>query len=171
MGGTKAPEAVLRWGLAGIVLVMCASNWRWVDMSQAREPDIFARQALATVAPNAMVVGQWSTAVILEYYQMVEGLRPDVEVFNRSRYEVAQYYRLWTTDISHNEAVSRIFQSEGALLGTASSQRPLYIMEYDPRLAGEYEYQPAGNVFRLVPSEQGENRRREMGRGASYRDP
>src|SRR3972149_2130499 len=77
---------LLRGGLVGVVALTCVGNWRWADMSGAVEPELFARQALASVAPNAMVVGEWSTAVILDYYQLVEGLRPDVLVFNQSRY-------------------------------------------------------------------------------------
>jgi hypothetical protein len=138
-------------GLGIILALTCVGNWRWADMSDAVEPDSFARQALSSVAPDAMVVGQWSTAVILEYYQLVEGLRPDVIIFNESRYEVAKYYELWRSSVPHAEAVAQIQEMERELMEQASAERPLYLLEYDPHLAAEYQVQPVGNLFRLLP--------------------
>lgn len=150
-GEQGALRGVLQAVLVGIVVVSCAANWGWVDMSQEDEPEIFARQALSAVDPGALIVGQWSTAVILEYFQVVEGMRPDVEIFNRSRYEIAQYYELWSLTVPHDETMTEVLARENLILRHAARIRPIYILEYDSRLASQYEYQPVGNLFRLVP--------------------
>lgn len=141
----------LQLALCGLALAACAANWTWVDLSQANEPDAFARQVLSSVAEEAVIVGPWSTAVILEYYQLVEGLRPDVFVFNRSRYEVAEYYGWWREGAPHEVAVEMISRAELELLDEMSETRPLYVLDFDPRLTPHYEYQSLGVVFRLLP--------------------
>jgi hypothetical protein len=120
-------------------------------MSNTYGPEIFGRQVLNTVSPDALVMGSWSSAVILEYFQEVEGLRPDVTIFNRSRYEVAEYHKLWAAGIPHEDAVTQIQVSERNLITSAYHERPVFDMEYDANLAAEFEYQPVGRVFQLAP--------------------
>ena len=90
------------------VTVDLAMNWRQADMGRSRDSEMLARRTLEAVEPNAVVLGSWSTAVVLEYLQQVEGLRPDVTVFNASRFEVAEYYRLWKEDVAYDKAVEEI---------------------------------------------------------------
>lgn len=122
-----------------------------VDKSHASEGDLFARQVLSGLEPGAVVMAQWSSAVTLEYYRDVEGLRPDVEIFNRSRYAVAQYYRLWEQGHSHDVILKEIAALERAYVEQVEQTRPVYGTEYDPILASSYEYLPVGNVYRIVP--------------------
>jgi hypothetical protein len=142
---------VARAAFGMVVAAMCLANWGWADLSDHHDPEIFALQALGTLQPDAVVVGPWSTAVILEYYQIVEGMRPDVVIINRSRFEVAQYYSLWRLGLPRDRAMQAIAREEAGLLARALDRGPVYMLEYDPRFAAEYEYLPVGNLFRLVP--------------------
>lgn len=127
------------------------SNWGWADMSEAYAPEIFAEQVLITIEDEAFIMGEWSSAVILEYYQTVEGVRPDVEIFNRSRFQVAQYYQFLEEDKSPSAAAEVVYAMEEAWIAMVAADRPVYAVEYDPRLASSYEYQPVGNIYQLVP--------------------
>ncbi len=78
-------------------------------------------------------------------------MRPDIQVFNRSRFEVAAYYQLWREGVSHQEALARIADLEAASIEEMAAGRKLYGTDYDPRLANRYEYLPSGPVFQMVP--------------------
>jgi hypothetical protein len=147
-------RVLVRFTQASLLLVVVLTgclNVRWVDRSDHYGPEAMARQVLESLEPGAMVVGYWSSAVVLEYFQSVEGLRPDVEIFNRSRFEVAEYYRHWKEGVPHPEALARVRDRVTAIFGAAARSRPLYGVEYDPMLANQYEYKPMGAVFHLVP--------------------
>jgi len=87
-------------------------NWRWADRSDDIYTEKFARQILAEVPPDALIVADWSPAVVLEYFQLVEGYRPDVRIMNRSRFTVAQYYHYWRSGLSHEEIVDLVALEE-----------------------------------------------------------
>lgn len=137
--------------VALMVLLMVPANWRWADKSEVYGPEVVARQVLSTVEPGAVILGDWSTAVVLEYLQQVEGMRPDVIVVNRSRYAVAQYYRLWSQGVPHEQAIAEIHRLERQMVWQQAQTHPVYSLDYDPLLATEFEYQPVGTVFQLVP--------------------
>jgi hypothetical protein len=136
-------------------VIVGSGNLRWLDKSSNYSPDLYARRVLATLPENAFVIGRWSSAVILEYYQYVEGLRPDVHIFNRSRYEVAMYYDLWDRGITHEEAVRQILAIEEGIINAFAEERTVFDAEYNPYLAQYYEYQPVGQVFQLIPRAEG----------------
>jgi hypothetical protein len=148
---TRLVSTFVRASAGAAVIVVLLANVRWLDMSRAFGPELYARQVLDSVPENAMVMGPWSSAVILEYFQQVEGMRPDVQIFNRSRYEVAEYYKHWAYGTPHPVAVEFIQRSEGALVDQAIKLGPVYDLEYEPRLATQFEYQPIGRLFVLSP--------------------
>ncbi len=43
-------------------------------------PKIYAERALEAAAPNALIIADYTPAEVLEYYQRVMGLRPDIEL-------------------------------------------------------------------------------------------
>jgi hypothetical protein len=137
------------------VLIVGTANLRWLNKSSSYGPDLYARRVLATLPENAFVIGRWSSAVILEYYQYVEGLRPDVHIFNRSRYEVAMYYDLWDQGNTHEEAVKQILVIEEGIINAFAEERAVFDAEYNPYLAQYYEYQPVGQIFQLIPRSEG----------------
>jgi hypothetical protein len=89
---TVRPRVELANGLAGgLAFVLAAvllapgvatstSSRLQADRSGDRYAGIWLREALATVAPNAVIVSYWTTSTALWYGQFVEGLRPDVFV-------------------------------------------------------------------------------------------
>lgn len=125
-------EATLKALMVGGVLFAVLWNWRLVDQSG----DWSARQRSEAIfqlaEPNALVFGWWGTAPALEYLQLVEGQRPDVQVVNR--FLIAP------------EDMRKLIQAEIA-------RRPVYIdmpSEYFLQLDGEtLDAEPAGPVYRL----------------------
>jgi hypothetical protein len=141
--------------LAGVLVVLLgviamSLNWRWVDMSHADGYAVLARETMSRVEPNSVVIAPWSSAVVLEYYQVVEGMRPDIMIMNRSRRNVARYYELWQKGISHEEIMSGIENEEKELIDQYIQQKTVYAIEYDPALANTFEYLPDGAGFRLA---------------------
>jgi hypothetical protein len=131
--------------LLGLIL-----NWRWVDLSKTDSFAVFAEELLSGAAPHAVVIAPWSSAVVLEYYQVVEGQRPDLLIANRSRHGVARYYELWLQGFSRKEILAEIKSEEAELIDQYIEQRTVYAVQYDPALAEKFEYLPEGTVFRLA---------------------
>jgi hypothetical protein len=146
----RIAKALVGTVAVALVTTTVGLNWRQADMSHSTEVEALARRTLAAVEPDAVVLGSWSTAVVLEYLQQVEGLRPDVTVFNTSRFEVAEYYRLWKAEVPYEQAVEEIFAIERAFVRMVYDKRPVYGIGYDRGLARDYEYRPVGTLFRLV---------------------
>jgi len=132
-----------------IIMGLCL-NWRWVDMSQATGYSYFAEALLATATPDAVIIAPWSSAVVLEYYQVVEGARPDLKIINRSRLEVAKYYGFWEQGLEHIEIMERLSLETKSFIDQEIQQKNIYAVEYDPVLAKNFEYLPEGAVFRLA---------------------
>lgn len=110
-------------------------RWQWRES---------AEQVLANVEPNAVIASQWSSAVVLEYLQLVEGQRPDVTIFNRSRFGVAQFYQYWEQGKSVDTCLTMIEQEETALLDEQAKIRPVYIVDFHPfqEMMDIYAYSP-----------------------------
>lgn len=148
-------RALLPSLLAVMTLTVVGLSWPRVDKSRASGAEAFALQTLSGLEHESIIVSEWSPAVTLEYFQQVEGVRPDVEVFNRSRFEVAAYYGLWREGVGHSEALRTIGELETKAIQTLATGRSLYGTSYDPMLANEYEYLPSGPVFQMVPKDTG----------------
>jgi hypothetical protein len=97
-----------------------------------------------------MIIASWSSAVVLEYYQVVEGQRPDLVIFNRSRWRTAKYYEFWRQGMARNTILSQIDSEEVGLIDQYMKERTMYAVEYDPVLAEKFEYLPEGLAFRLA---------------------
>jgi len=141
--------------LVALPLTAAFLNWRWVDLSKANGPARFASEVMQTAEPNAVVMAQWSPAVVLEYYQLVEGQRPDLVIHNRSRSAVARFYLLLEQGMTSQEILKQIAEEEKALLHQEILHRPIHIVEYDSLFATDFEYLPAGNYYQLVLKEDG----------------
>jgi hypothetical protein len=134
-----------------LLVIMCLClNWRWVDMSQATGYSSFAKALLADAAPDSIIIAPWSSAVVLEYYQVVEGARPDLRIINRSRLDVAKYYGFWVQGLQHTEIMERLSLETKTFIEQEIQQKNIYAVEYDPVLAKNFEYLPEGAVFRLA---------------------
>ena len=125
-------------------------NWRWVDMSDSDGYALFAGKMMSETPPHSVIIAPWSSAVVLEYYQVVEGQRPDLLIVNRSRRTVARYYELWRQGLPHEEILARINLEEVDFIDRHIQQEAVYAVEYDPVLANKFEYLPEGPIFRLA---------------------
>jgi len=125
-------------------------NWRWVDMSEVDSYALFATEFMAVAAPQAVIIAPWSSAAVLEYYQVTEGQRPDLLIFNSSLHAVARYYELWQKGLSDAEIVQRINAEEADFVHQYIDEKTIYTVEYNPELARKFEYLPEGFIFRLA---------------------
>jgi hypothetical protein len=128
-------------------------NINWLDMSNETTSADFAQEVLVNASPDATIFAPWSPAVVLEYYQLVEGQRPDLSIINRSRYNVANYYEWNKFGLSRSEIIRIIQRSELEIVKNEVAVRPVYITEYDPLIASSFDYIPEGNYFKLVSRE------------------
>ena len=133
-----------------LVLLALPLNWRWVDLSKADNYTLFAKEIMSVSEPGSVIVAPWSSAVVLEYYQVVEGQRQDLLITNRSRVDVARYYELWLQGLSRKKILAVIRVEEADLINKYIEERTVYAVEYDPALARKFEYLPDGPVFRLA---------------------
>jgi hypothetical protein len=120
-------------------------------MSKANGYIRFAQGMLSESPPGAVIIAPWSSAVVLEYYQVVEHKRPDLLVINRSRYSVARYYELRQQGLSHDRIMEQINSEEVSFIDESLAHKTVYAVEYDPVLAQRFEYLPEGLAFRLSP--------------------
>ena len=90
---------------APILIVLFAVLWNWslVNLSN----DYSARQRgeaiLSRIEQGALVLGWWDTVPVIQYLQLVEGQRPDVQAINRfliSQEDLYQYIRKEVTNRS-----------------------------------------------------------------------
>ncbi|HTY54245.1 MAG TPA: DUF2723 domain-containing protein [Candidatus Binataceae bacterium] len=72
--------ALLIWLPIGLARV----NWSSADMHDYHDADLLARAVFAKVKPNAVVFCWWGPSNALWYGHYVEGLRPDVDVYDDS---------------------------------------------------------------------------------------
>lgn len=166
-GGFKALDKLLErtldWGVPELwrkntrrilpvifALLGLSLNWRWVDMSKADGFSLFADGMISGAAPQSIVIAPWSSAVVLEYYQVVENQRPDVLIVNNSRLSVAKYYEFWNKGFSHAEILERISAEEIDFINQNIQHKTIYAVDYDPVLANNFEYMPVGPVFKLA---------------------
>lgn len=140
-----------RFLLTTLPLMALFLNWRWVDMSQAHGPSIFAKHVFNTAEPDSLIIAEWSSAVVLEYFQVVLNQRPDLDILNRSRSDVAYYYKDWKSGLTPEVIFDRMSRRNLDLIKNEINFRTVYTIEYDPVFEKEYEYLPEGDYFRLVP--------------------
>ena len=76
--------------IAGAVLLwlpfgLAQANWSSADMHDYHDAEILARGVFDTVKPHAVVFCWWGPSAALWYGKYVEGLRPDVDIYDDSR--------------------------------------------------------------------------------------
>lgn len=108
------------------LLFLFWTQWPQNDLSQNQTNVVIAQTIMAEAPSDAVLVADWSTSVVLEYYQLVEAQRTDLKIINRSRYQVATYYDHWKEgEKSHEEILSAIEQEEAVMMGGFST-RPVF---------------------------------------------
>ncbi len=112
------------------VVAAMAWTWRLVDLSDDWSTRELGENIMAELEPNAIVFGWWDTVPVLEYLQLVEGVRPDVTLINRFL-------------ISGQDIEQFIYQE--------IEERPIYINNPPVAFLRDMEAVPAGPIYRLQP--------------------
>jgi hypothetical protein len=112
---------------AGLNLVR---NFSLVDVHDDRRARLRGETVLSRVEPDAMVVGWWASAPVLDYLQVVEGRRPDVTVINRFLISPGDLRQLITRQ---------------------AGRKPVYLAEEDKELFEGFRVQREGELYRLLP--------------------
>jgi hypothetical protein len=106
--------------MIGVFLAALAWNWHLVDRSDDRSARARGEAILSRVGENALVLGWWDTVPVVEYLQLVEGWRPDVQAVNRFLISGPDMEKLIQTEIGHrpvyiNSPPSSLLESYGAV--------------------------------------------------------
>lgn len=123
---------VMRGLMAGAVLIAVAWNWRLVDLSDDWSARRRAETILALAEPQALIFGWWDTVPIIQYLQLVEGQRPDVQAINRFLIAPEHMQRLILDEIG---------------------RRPVYMDSTPDGLLETVNARSTGPVYRLQPRE------------------
>ena len=98
----------------------------------------YASETLKILAPNAVIVGDYTPALVMTYLQDVEGLRPDIRIYYTSH--VKEQLRLISEWIDHRPVYV-------ATLETRGLPSDLYLRRES--LLPDYEAIPTPPVFRI----------------------
>lgn len=127
-GLVRLEGGLLRLVLAGSVLLVLAWNWPLVDQSGDWSSRQRGETILRQAAPNALILDWWDTVPVIEYLQLVEGQRPDVQAINRFLIGPAEMRQLIRQEIEN---------------------RPIYIDHPPADLRHLIKAEPVGTLYRL----------------------
>ena len=119
---------LIRFVVIGAVILAAGLNWRLVDRSGDWSTREMAETILQEVEPNALVLGWWDTVPAVQYLQLVEGQRPDVQSINRFLIE--------------GEAMEQLIMSQ-------LDDRPVYINSPSITLLQQAQAIPLGPIYKL----------------------
>jgi hypothetical protein len=122
-----------KWGvmlargvMAGAVLVAVAWNWRLVDLSDDWSARSRAETILRLAEPHALIIGWWDTAPAIQYLQLVEGQRPDVQAINRFLIAPNDMERLIQHEMDHRPVYVDSVSNNLFKIANAKSMGPIY---------------------------------------------
>lgn len=119
---------LLRFVVVGVVFLAAVLNWQLVDRSNDLSTRKMAETILQTVEPNALVLGWWDTVPAVQYLQLVEGQRPDVQTINRF--------------LMSGEDMEQLILNQ-------IDDRPIYINNPSMMLLQEAKAIPLGPIYKL----------------------
>ncbi|MBI3976688.1 MAG: DUF2723 domain-containing protein [Chloroflexi bacterium] len=133
--GTRAPA---RWVAVALVaalpLAMLAVNWSRADVSGDRRARDWAAEFALAAEQDALVFGYWATISPLQYLQLVEGVRPDLGLYNR--------FQIAPADLR-------------SLLLREAGRRPIYLLEPDVGLEDVFRFESVPQGYRIERRVQG----------------
>ena len=135
--------------LIGIVSVMIASNWNYTNRSDDYTAYSFAQDVMSNVEDNALILAHWTSATPLEYLQIVERQREDVEIVDRGLLALGIRDRIRkqgpTSTLGYEDHL-RI------MIDDALESRPVYVIEEDPLIMKYYYITETGpSIYRVQP--------------------
>lgn len=113
------------------VLFSLVWNWHIVDLSKDWSTRELGETILSNVERGALVYGWWDVVPVIQYLQLVEGMRPDVTAINRFL-------------ISQNDMMTAIKKE--------IQERPIYVDNIISELSTTLSPKSIGPVFRLIPN-------------------
>ncbi len=119
--------------LVGAVGFALAWNWPLVSLSGDTSTRKQGETILAQAAPGSLVFGYWEVVPVLQYLQLVEGQRPDVQAINRF--------------LIPPDAMEKLIEQE---IGS----RSIYVDSVPTGLPEDIEALPVGPLYRLQVSSQ-----------------
>jgi hypothetical protein len=128
-----------------ILFVEVSTNWTIVDRHQDWTAYDYSHQVMRNVGANAFIVTQWTAATPLEYVQIVEKSRADVEIFDRGLYVLGLQNQL----SRNNSRDQVIIEKLVALINAQTKLRPVYVTENDPLLNDFFCLVPDGIIYRI----------------------
>ena len=114
--------------MIGAVIIAIGWNWRLVDQSSDWSTRIRAETILQQVEPDALIFDWWDTVPAIEYLQLVESQRQDVQAINRFLIDQDDMVRLIQREIE---------------------QRPIYIDHPPTEMLHRWQAKPVGSLYRL----------------------
>jgi len=121
---------VLSGVMAAAVLFALILNWRLVDLSDNRDARKLGEEILQILPPDALYFGYWDTVPVVQYLQLVEGQRQDVQAINR--FLIAPQAMV--------DWIRRDLQ-----------ERPVFVDSLPGGLQEEAVALPAGPIFKIKP--------------------
>jgi hypothetical protein len=145
---------------SSLVIILITSNWFFVDRSHDEQAYQFAKVVMSSVAPNSLILGQWTTAPLLDYLKIIEKQRPDVTVVDRGLISLGIRDKL---DRINSKLLGKAgdlsFEWMSQYIECESRSRPVYITEKDPVFQDSFDYIPqSSGIYLLVPKYPGINK-------------
>jgi hypothetical protein len=116
-----------RLGLPLLILALLVVNRSYANVRDVTGPRDVAEARLSQAEPDAFYLAVWGDAAAMEYLQVAEGLRPDVNVINI----------LMIAPDTRNELVSFALDND----------RTVYSTFYDPALRQNYQLEAISHGF------------------------
>jgi hypothetical protein len=134
-----------------LLLTMIVINYPQADRSHDRTDRERAEAVLDAVEPGALIAAEWSTATPLKYLQIVEGQRPDVEIFDWGLFGLGRlaYYRGRNLPA---DAAQRFWVRDMAdILTEAMQERPVYAADEYEVFEEYFTLTPESGIYRVEP--------------------
>ena len=125
-----------RAAVLSFVLLTAAWNWHIVDLSSDWSTRQRGEAILQHAEANALVFGWWDTVPVVQYLQLVEGQRPDIQAINRF--------------LIRPEDLAQAIRKE-------VGNRPIYIDSSAKYISTSLLAVPEGPVYRIVTRERRAN--------------
>ncbi len=143
------------WGAAVLVALMLALNYPRADLSRNLLTRRFATEVLGQASPQALVLGGWYDLQPIEYLQLVEGVRPDVELFDFGAYTLRRSADLEPGDLSEKE-IRRITEEEIRLIVAEqlAQGRPVFSLGFNPALEPAFDQSAVSRwLYAITPAD------------------
>jgi hypothetical protein len=123
---------LLRFILSATVGLALAWNWPLVNLSGSYDARQEAEEILGRLEHNALILGHWDTIPTIEYLQLLEGKRPDVQAINRFLISTENMYGLIAKEIH---------------------RRPIYIDNVNFELLRRFDFTYEDGLYQLKSKE------------------